>query len=414
MVVRLAGDRAVVDGAFVFDTNRRRYGHLNVVLPLVVRTTDELEKIAAVFEVQASGNLFGIERSPQFREAYEFEKELPVGLPSDLRLVFASWEVVGATASNSRTELAISYRQPLYHGVFYYLPLTKARWADPEDVRTPPNPALQARLIAEDARQVSLEMPVNGAIWSGSSVALNLRHRNLIAATQVSRPTKIDRLAPYVEVIAGQRRCALHQVALEETTIRVPAQWQSIMTVDLEPFKDCPNAFRWLASPDGSTKMAKAVDVRFESCPKCEEGYSRRSAQKEENEKRKSPTIAAAFEASSAIFYGRVASVRVETRKGADGSGREVLVGSFKVLRTFKGNLGATVEVETPADEIDGRYSFSADSYHLIYATGQEPYLTDDFSRSVPGWMAESEVNGKVEFRELEKLAGLPPVPIAQ
>ncbi len=185
------------------------------------------------------------------------------------------------------------------------------------------------------------------------------------------------------------------------------------MTMDLEPFKDCPNAFRWLSSPQGLTKAEEAVVVRFESCPKCEEGYSRRNAQKEENAKRKSPTIEAAFEASSAVFYGRVTSERTKKRE-IDGSSREVIIGTIEVLRTFKGNLGATVEVETPVEEIDGHYPFSADSYHLIYATGQEPDLTDAFGRSVPDWMAESEIKGKVEFRELEKLAGLPPVPVAQ
>ena len=119
VTVRFAGEDARVDGAYMFDTTDWRLGHLQMIVPLVVRVSDDVGAVARAFQIAASGDFIGLQQSPEFREALEPEKNLAPNLPSGLRLVFASW-MIGSVAATGRSEIAITYRQPLYDGVFYY------------------------------------------------------------------------------------------------------------------------------------------------------------------------------------------------------------------------------------------------------------------------------------------------------
>jgi len=92
------------------------------------------------------------------------------------------------------------------------------------------------------------------------------------------------------------------------------------------------------------------------------------------------------------------------TEPANNGSPREMWVGTVEVIKTYKGNPGKQVGIETPMRRIDGNYHFGTGSYHLIYGSGSEPYYMDDFGRSMPGWAASVPVDGKEEFKELETL----------
>lgn len=275
VTVRFSANEAIVEGVYVFDTSDRHLWPMQMILPVVAEDSAVLEGSAVRFRVGASGNLFGVQQEPEFREAYPSEDTLAAGLPEGTKLIFANWRI-GAVDSTKRSVITISYRQPLHDGVFYYLPLTKRRLAEPDTNSEKPNNSLVMNITAEPGYDVSLAEPTNGAIWTDGSVTIYLKHRNLIAAKPVRRANASGRPAQWFEVVEGVRRCAAHKTQLQMRTVSVDKEWRHIFAVHLEPYEDCPNAL--LETLPAFTDRAH-VELSYESCATCEELTAKRSVQ---------------------------------------------------------------------------------------------------------------------------------------
>lgn len=296
VTVHFDGDSAIVEGLYVFEADKLDPVISEIQIPVVVRADENLDltnakvaaRIQSEFMVSMSGNLYGVRYEPYVWYPDSIEEALVTGLPAGLKLVFfhlCAWEVV----SDSPVRLSITYRQPLYDGVFYYLPITRGlipdarnragmspvSWNKPDDGNGPTPYAFQARIFAEKGKQVSLAAPNKDAVWGDSSVTVFMRYLNLIAATQVSMPKDVTVPAPCVETIAGTRRCAIHHVPLEVR--KVSSRCDSSYTVKL--LKNCPNARLSSRETKDVSGSSKVEWVSAEVCPQCEADAERNKAE---------------------------------------------------------------------------------------------------------------------------------------
>lgn len=267
VVVQFHRDEATVEGTYLFDTTKRHGGLLHLIIPIVVRTSDDIEKLGDRFRLQASGNFLGAQLAPSIRPAYPFEEHLAAELPPEWKLVFAVW-MLGAVDSTRQSVVSITYTQPLYDGAFYYLPLTKFRATEPDHRDSQIDFGLQMRLRAELGHDVSLDTPNQRAIWGDGFAVVYLKHRNLIAARQVSRPEPVERSAPFIEIISGVRQCAVHHCKLERQTVSAYPGWRHLMTTSPETYEDCPNAF--VGAVDPAVARENVIRLTAETCPKCD------------------------------------------------------------------------------------------------------------------------------------------------
>lgn len=278
VLVSLHHDDAVVEGTYIFDTTERHGGLLNLIIPIVVRASDNGEKLRERFHLQASGNFLGSQQTPEIRPAYSFEEHLAAELPPGLKLVFAVW-MVGAVDSTKQSVVSIKYNQPLYEGVFYYLPLTKFRATEPDHHDSQIDFGLQMRLCTESGDDVSLDPPNQRAIWGEGFAVVYLRHRNLVVARQVSHLKSVERYAPFIEIISGIRQCAVHHCKLEIQTVPAGPEWRHIFTTHPEMYENCPNAF--IGEIDPRAVRKDAVKLTLETCPQCEQVSARRRAEED-------------------------------------------------------------------------------------------------------------------------------------
>jgi hypothetical protein len=278
--VSLEKDYATVDGTYLFSLTTR--GLLELDIPVIAGISDKLEDIARRLHIRMTGPAFELENEIQVRELRSRggEQDLCGDLPKDLRIVMAVSQI-GMTTRNF--SLSIRYDQPLYNGVFYYLPITKPFIQNPDPNTEPRRLELQARITARQDFDVSIESPNLDATWSSNSVVIFLKHRRLVAARAIEHPSRLDREAPFHEIISGVRQCALHHVPLTIRENNFAAVWKDIQQTHPEKFEQSPNSFEGLIPDERWSQGIKLVRLRYETCPMCEEIYRQTITQQERN-----------------------------------------------------------------------------------------------------------------------------------
>ena len=256
---------ATVDGTYMFKLPDDLDTFVTIKIPIVARISDDIEDIRGKAHIKFTGAAVATGKRAGIRELETYETYLNSDLPKGYRLVMAVTQV-GITTHTFL--LSIKYDQQLFGGIVYYLPIIKPPTDNPDSGIEPRGLDFQAKIMTEDGRDVSIEGPSQDAIWSPGSVMVFLKHRRLVAARTVDRPSGLDWEAPFYEIVSGARRCALHHVPLIIEEGHVDPRWHEIMFAGkLGPFAKSPNCFPWL---DRYDPRSNPVLVKYEACPECE------------------------------------------------------------------------------------------------------------------------------------------------